>query len=120
MRDQEVAAVSSPASYTVVYSRARDLYRVSPDDTHAQMWLSVAVFPLPLPAPSSTSSSYLGPVRVVSGWRKSYSLAWSVVLSGAVVTLPADDLLVTDYLSITRDSTHKITIARTLPMALLE
>lgn len=101
MSDQEQPTESGPGAgnqlFTVVYSYGRDLYRVAPLDATTQMWLSVAKFGLPMPAPSVPRLPYLGTIRCGSGWRKGYSVDWSVIQPGLTVTLPASDELVADY-----------------------
>ncbi len=61
------------------------------------MWLSVAKFPLPMPAASSPRLPYLGAILCATGWRKAYSVDWSVIQPGLAATLPATDELVVDY-----------------------
>jgi hypothetical protein len=84
---------------TIVYSRGRDLYRVAPYDAAKRMWLSVAKFPPPLPAASGPRLPYLGAILCSGGWRKAYSVEWSVIQPGLAATLPATDELVVDYVA---------------------
>ena len=97
--EQPNAAESAAAIklLSVVYSRGRDLYRVAPYDATKQMWLSVVKFLLPMPAASGPRMPYLGAIRCGSGWRKAYSVDWSVIQPGLGATLPATDELVVDY-----------------------
>lgn len=101
MTEQEQQSEAAPSAgttlFTIVYSHGRDLYRVAPYDATTQMWLSVAKFPLPIPAPSVPRMPYLGVIRCGHGWRKAYSVDWSVVQPGVTATLPASDELVADY-----------------------
>jgi hypothetical protein len=95
---QDTAAPTTEVKLlTIVYSRGRDLYRVAPYDAAKQMWLSVAKFPLPVPAASGPRLPYLGAILCPGGWRKAYSVDWSVIQPGLAATLPATDELVVDY-----------------------
>jgi hypothetical protein len=91
------ASLPATPVVTILYSRGRDLYRVAPYDVSKQMWLSVAKFPLPLPAASSVRTPYLGAIQCAGGWRKAYSVEWSVIQPGLSAALPATDELVIDY-----------------------
>lgn len=100
MAEQEVrddGTASCVMILTVVYSHGRDLYRVAPYDATKRMWLSVAKFPPPMPAPSAPRTPYLGVIQCGTGWRRAYSVNWSVVQPGITTTLPANDPLVIDY-----------------------
>ncbi len=97
-KPQDTAAPSAAIKLvTIVYSRGRDLYRVAPYDAAKQMWLSVAKFALPMPAASGPRLPYLGAILCATGWRKAYSVDWSVIQPGLAATLPATDELVVDY-----------------------
>jgi hypothetical protein len=91
------AAFEGVKLMTVVYSQGHDLYRVAPYDAAKGMWVSVTKFPMPLPSPLVPRMPYLGVVQCGAGWRKAYSVDWSVVQPGITATLPENDPLVIDY-----------------------
>ena len=97
--DPQDPASSAAASdvVTLVYSHGRDLYRVAPYDAAKRIWLSVAKFPPPLPPTSAPRTHYLGAIACADGWRKAYSVDWSVIQPGLTTTVPATDELVIDY-----------------------
>lgn len=94
---KEVFTAPATGIVTVTFSHGRDLYRIAPEESVKRMWLSVAKFPLPMPESVAPHMPYLGAVRCGAGWRKAYSVDWSVVRPGLTMTLPATDELVVDY-----------------------
>lgn len=98
--EPHAAAPAEVKLVTIVYSRGRDLYRVAPYDAAKQMWLSVAKFPLPMPVAAGPRLPYLGAIACTSGWRKAYSVDWSVIQPGLAATLPTTDELVVDYVAV--------------------
>ena len=97
IKDETAATASGVKVMTVIYSHGRDLYRVATYEATKRIWLSVAKFPLPMPEPLAPRTPYLGAIRCGAGWRKAYSIDWSVVQPGITSTLPATDELVVDY-----------------------
>jgi hypothetical protein len=96
-----VSAVAIPLTaerrmVNVVYSRARDLYRLA--GSNKRWWLSVKAYELPA-VQLSTDQLYLGPVPSPDGhhWRMAYSADWAALGPGEVVALPVDDPLVRDF-----------------------
>jgi hypothetical protein len=83
---------------TVLYSIGRDLYRVIKPAPERDIWLSTAKQDTP-PPELQARGPFIGIVKSGDGWRKAYSVDWSVVRPGGQNTLPEDDALVADYMA---------------------
>jgi hypothetical protein len=89
---------STLGTVTILYSKDRDLYRVP--SIEKICWLSVKVHELPVSSPAH-NEIYLGPSLTADagGWRQAYAIAWRAIWPGDLVTLPADDPRVLDYMA---------------------
>jgi hypothetical protein len=81
---------------TVLYSIGRDLYRVIKPAPERDIWLSTAKQTGDAPD-LVARGPFIGIVKSGDGWRKAYSVDWSVVRPGGQNTIPEDDVLVIDY-----------------------
>jgi hypothetical protein len=99
---EEHAAADMPAPddpvprrmVTILYSLHRDIYKLP----HAgkDLWLSVEVYPLA--DFGRKSGSGVGAIKTSNGgWRRAYR-NWGIIQPGATATIPADDMMASDYL----------------------
>jgi hypothetical protein len=91
------------AIVAVIFSEHRATYQIAP----AKFWLSVEKFSGPAPeiTPHGVFLGFLGCPG--GGWRKAYALDWSALRPAETANLPADDLLVTDYLALAQSPSRE-------------